>query len=591
MKPCLLIAESVEWKVEYTYRAGGDDDADDDKAKRERILTLARERFEKFLRVVPSHDYGDDGGAEDAATTLLRGIRITLSSTNATLAFGVDESYNLTADCGSKNYIDIEAATVYGSLYAIETLKQLLNFSHYKVNNKSNEHERSPGAATEPRGDALFAIPSPLSVRDAPEYGYRGLLIDTARHYLNLETVLLPNLYVMASLKLNALHWHLTDRESFAWQSRRHPELAEQGKLCDNCVYTDDDVRTIVQTAADLGIRVVVEVDLPGHAKVVGKSHPELMSHCSGQAGDVIDPTNNDTLRLVRDVYEELGEIFPDSWMHVGADEVKVDCWKEDPKIQAWIRENGLSTTTQLLSRFVNQLVDIVATDLGRRPIIWEDPFVSGVQLENKDIIIDCWQMWRMASSVQEPLKAGFDILVSGCWYLDHLDQDWWKFYGCNPRGFVTSQADKEKILGGHASMWGEKVDDKNFFERVYPRASSMAEVLWAGGAPTQQINKQSVANRLDAFRCYLVTQFGIPASPIKEGTGHCEAADSSERLAFFLAGVAVSVLGLAVLFKTRTLHCSKYTRAAADEGDDDDGGLEGQELPVLRTDNDNNLV
>ena len=495
----LLHANSIRWEI-----------ITDNEHVRQ-MLNSAQNRFEEYLQAAVPESPSDFVRDQNVAFVDLQRIRITIQSPNTTLYHGMDESYNLTSS--TNNDIEVHAATAVGGLYALETLKQLLQFAYLENNHHVNN---SP----------VYQVPR-VQIQDAPEYSYRGLMLDTSRHFLNLQSIILPNLYVMHANKLNVFHWHLTDRESWAWQSNLHPELAEFGAVCDVCVYTESDIQLVVDTAANLGIRVIVEVDLPGHIRVLGASHPELMSECNdGTAADVIDPTNNATMVLVRDIYRELTDLFPDNWIHIGADEVKVECWTQSARIQAWLNDHNM-TSIQLLEQFVNELVDIVTIHHSRRPIMWEDPFVKGINLP-KHVIIDCWQMWRMSSSIVSPVRAGFDILVSGCWYLDHLGLDWWSFHGCNPRGYGLTEAQQQQVLGGHASMWGESVDAENFFERVWPRASATAEVLWSGTAPNHDrgLDKDAVTDRLSTFRCYLVTQFGIQASPIFHGNGYCEAAD-----------------------------------------------------------------
>lgn len=207
---------------------------------------------------------------------------------------------------------------------------------------------------------------------------------------------------------------------------------------------------------------------------------------------------------------------------------VKTECWRKDADIQVWLKNHSM-TEIQLLQQFGNHIVNTVTNAYNLRPIMWEDPFVMGVRIP-KHVIIDCWQMWRLPDSLLNPVKAGYDVLMSGCWYLDHLQNDWWKFHSCDPRnGYGLTDEQKPQVLGGHASMWGENVDAVNFFERVWPRASSMAEVLWAGTHPKHDrgLNQELVRDRLSKFRCFLVTQYDVPVSPIFPG--FCEAADRIE--------------------------------------------------------------
>jgi hexosaminidase len=160
---------------------------------------------------------------------------------------------------------------------------------------------------------------------------------------------------------------------------------------------------------------------------------------------------------------------------------------------------------------------------------VWQDSFEAGAVLP-QSTILDVWQLWIMEQSVHNATTAGYDIVFSACWYLDHLDRDWWAFYVCDPREFILvttagivrlTDEQRSRVLGGHSAMWGETVDATNFFERVWPRASATAEVLWAGGVIDVETTHDEVQSRLDHFRCWMVQQFDIPAAPISPG--HCE--------------------------------------------------------------------
>jgi hexosaminidase len=186
----------------------------------------------------------------------------------------------------------------------------------------------------------------------------------------------------------------------------------------------------------------------------------------------------------------------------------------------------GISTVVELWQYFEIEAIAKVEKQ-GKRAIIWHDSFEAGAMLP-PSTILDIWMLRNMEESTYRATNAGHDVVLSACWYLDHLDPDWWSFYQCNPRNFVIAGSLKlsdeqiSRILGGHSSMWGELVDATNFFERVWPRASATAEVLWAGGIGTDDTTIQdAVRRRLERFRCWIIQQFDIAASPIS--IQHCE--------------------------------------------------------------------
>jgi hexosaminidase len=344
----------------------------------------------------------------------------------------------------------------------------------------------------------------------------------------------------MAAHKLNVLHWHFTDSQSWPWQSQTFPELSAHGAYCPTCVYTRDDVRTVVTTAAALGIRVMVEVDFPGHSQAVGASHPEFLSLCDDNTDDVrsepLDVTEPSVWQFVQDLYLELQQLFPDQWIHLGGDEVSLACWQNSTKIQAWMVQHNFTDTVQVLQYFEQDLIALVTGPLlGKRAIVWQDLFDSGVNLP-RDTILDVWKEWTWEKSLNDTTAAGYDVLLSACWYLDHLNEDWWQFYQCDPLRGLRDSRQSEHVLGGHASMWGERVDATNFYEKVWPRASAVAEVLWSGSSIGSSKTEDSVSYslveaRLQGFRCWLVQRFRLPLSPVApgycrgdEGPFHCVA-------------------------------------------------------------------
>lgn len=146
---------------------------------------------------------------------------------------------------------------------------------------------------------------------------------------------------------------------------------------------------------------------------------------------------------------------------------------------------------------------------VGRTPVVWQEVFNLNLTL-TASTIIDVWKGFD-AKTMGDATKRGFKVILSGCWYLDHLTSDWNTFYSCDPRNF-TGRTDL--LLGGHASMWGEHVDASNFMSRVWPRASAVAERLWTGDI---SIAKENVKQRISDFRCRMAQQ-GFAAQPIRPG-------------------------------------------------------------------------
>ena len=229
----------------------------------------------------------------------LQSVSVCLASGNDTLGPHTDESYSLVAP--NDGVGRIAANTMYGMLHALESLAQLLDIT---------------GVATTTRQISS----APVLVTDAPRFAYRGLLIDTSRHFLPVAHIK-HVIDALALCKLNVLHWHVVDSISFPCGSRTHPELAEKGAFDPSAIYSVSDLAAVVAYAKDRGVRILAEWDLPGHGSW-GKGIPEMMG-CS----DVLDPTIDLTYTVLSDFLGEMGAIFTDSWMFLGGDEVDYRCW------------------------------------------------------------------------------------------------------------------------------------------------------------------------------------------------------------------------------------------------------------------------
>jgi len=460
------------------------------------ILTEAMKRFiARTVLAVPDFEQDYEVNPLHLRLQPLDTFRFNPFDHSTSLDQDTDESYLLEIDLE----VTITTATVFGAIRALETLAQLLQFGWL------DDH-----------GRPIFLIhKTPLSIKDSPTFVYRGLLIDTSRHYLPIP-LLLANLDAMAMNKLNVLHWHMTDDQSWPFQSTHYPELSEQGAFHPKRIYSHSDILHVIQEAKLRGIRVIPEFDMPGHTDAVAISHPELMSHCPF-AGDPMDPTNEDTWTFISNLYHEIGDLFQDHYVHLGGDEVQLDCWGNDTSIEAWMKLNHLDDVVDLFKIFEKRLLAVIEK-LGKKAIVWQEVFDLGVPIAN-DTIVDVWKDWdgQEGSTIHQATSAGYPVILSACWYLDHLNERWQDYYQCDPIGFNLTLAQQELIIGGHASMWGEHVDPSNFMSRVWPRASAAAEKLWTG---TDTKASATVSDRIHAFRCHMLRQ-GIQAGPT--GPGYCD--------------------------------------------------------------------
>jgi len=483
------------------------------------VIQAATKRFHDYLHRLPDYPEDYPVNPQNVKLVPIQNIHLSLQDKNHTIRNGddgrvphtFDESYQIQIDSTSKD-ITVAAKTVFGIVRGLESLAQLVEFG-WMTSASSQWTRLSPAKKT-----PVFVIRNtPLFIADAPAYSYRGLMIDTSRHYLPLDLIL-HNLDVMAMNKLNVLHWHMTDAQSWPFESTTYPELSEHGAYSKHAVYTHENVQQVIHEAYLRGIRVIPEFDLPGHSQVLEKSHPELLSKCPrAQFAQPLNPTLPIVYDFVEKLYQEVTALFTDDFIHIGGDEVRLDCWKQDPQILAWAKGHNDMTANQLLNYFESILTDIVFS-CDKTPIAWQELLNEGVELP-PGTVIDVWKGFDTAT-IENATKAHYPVIISGCWYLDHLKDDWRTYYACEPLAFNGTKAQKELVIGGHASMWGERVDATDFMMRVWPHASAVAERLWSGSLPKSyhDVLSKTVEERLVRFRCFMVLR-GVTAAPIEPGS------------------------------------------------------------------------
>src|SRR5579864_3968927 len=248
---------------------------------------------------------------------------------------GEDESYTLiVTDSGAQ----LNAPTPLGVLNGLATFLQLVQIT--------------------PNG---FAAPA-VTIKDQPRFAWRGLLIDVSRHFIPLD-VLKRNIDGMAAVKMNVLHWHLSDDQGFRVESKTFPKLTGMGS--EGKYYTQDEIRDLIAYAHDRGIRVLPEFDTPGHSRSWVIGYPELASgpgpFTLEQGDPIIDPTREETYKFLEKFIAEMSKLFPDAYFHIGGDEVDGKQWDANPKIQEFIHSHGMKNNQDLQAYFNQRLEKIVA--------------------------------------------------------------------------------------------------------------------------------------------------------------------------------------------------------------------------------------
>jgi hexosaminidase len=387
---------------------------------------------------------------------------------------GEDESYILDVSTASAR---LRAATPLGTMHGLQTFLQLVDVS--------------PGG---------FAAPA-ITIQDKPRFPWRGLMIDSARHFIPLE-VIRRNMEGMEAVKMNVFHWHLSENQGFRVESRKFPKLHELGS--DALYYTQDEIRDLIAYARDRGIRVVPEFDMPGHSTAWFVGHPELASGKGpyeierkwGIFDPAMDPTNEKVYRFLDDLIGEMARIFPDHYFHIGGDEVNGKEWDANPKIQAFMKAHGIKNN-EALQAFFSGRVQKLVTKHGKAVVGWDEVLVEGVP---KDIVI---QSWRGQASLARAAKQGYRGILSNGYYLD-LGWSAARHYAVDPMSGDAanlSAEEKQRILGGESCMWAEYVNPENVDSRVWPRNAAIAERLWS---PPEVRDPASMYARLNSISARL---------------------------------------------------------------------------------------
>ena len=416
----------------------------------------------------------------------------------------------------------VKASGLSGYVYAIQTIKQMLPSSIWGDKNSTpfvpgNPADKSvqPEQAKEAYSD--WALPV-MTIRDYPRFAYRGMHLDCSRHFFSIEEVY-RYLDIMAAHKLNRFHWHLTDDQGWRIEMKKHPRIIERGAWREGTViaknwgsndgiryggyYTQDELRQAVEYAAARGITIIPEIDLPGHMQSVLAAYPEL--GCTGGpyevwttwgvSKDVLCVGNEKVFEVLEDILDELVDIFPSEYIHIGGDECPKDSWKKCPKCQAKIKELGIKgdkkfTAEDYLQSYVMNRVEAYLNGKGRKIIGW-DEILDGNISETATIM-----SWRGTEGGIKAAQSGRNAIMTpgGYCYFDyfqakertkeplaigsHLPVS--QVYSYEPFDPVMTPEQCKHILGVQANMWTEYItSDAHLEYMLLPRLSALSEVQW----------------------------------------------------------------------------------------------------------------
>ncbi len=359
-------------------------------------------------------------------------------------------------------------------------------------------------------------------IKDKPRFAYRGMHLDCARHFFSLDEVK-RYIDMMAVHKMNKFHWHLTEDQGWRIEIKKYPRLTEVGawRKGDKLIrpgtdgagrdetpyggyYTQDELREIVDYAASKGIDVIPELDLPGHMMAALASYPELgcegFPPCEvwprcGVSPDVLCVGNEKTFEFLEGVLDEIMEIFPYEYIHIGGDECPKDHWAVCPRCQAKIKELGLKsdenfTAEHYLQSYVTKRIEKYLNDHGRQVIGW-DEILEGEISPNATVM-----SWRGSEGGKQAAQLGHDAIMTPNthFYFDYCQTDDLAsepecIGGCLPvakvyefEPFTEDMTPEERahIRGVQANMWTEYIGTPEYLEyMLLPRMSALSEVQW----------------------------------------------------------------------------------------------------------------
>ena len=423
-----------------------------------------------------------------------RGLRIALALVERIGPPG-DEAYRLVVGADG---VTISARSAAGISRGLQTLRQLLPVEIF-------------------RRALVTGVPWTLpaiEIEDAPRFGWRGSHLDVGRHFMPKATVL-RHIDLLALHKLSVFHWHLTEDQGWRIEIKRYPKLTEVGAWRKDSMvaprtrepsqrkfsgrphggfYTQDDVREVVRYAADRGVTVVPEIEMPGHALAAIAAYPEL-----GNTGarhevqtywgisDHVFGVGENVLSFVENVLDEVLALFPSTFIHIGGDEVPKREWKESAAAQARMKELGLKDEEQLQSWFVTR-VDGWLARRGRRLIGW-DEILEGGLAPGATVM-----SWRGENGGIAAAKAGHDVVMAPekPTYFDHDQSDdelvpirglntLADVYAYEPVPRELSATEAQHVLGAQGQLWTEYMPDPQRMEYMaWPRLCALAEVLWS---------------------------------------------------------------------------------------------------------------
>ena len=434
------------------------------------------------------------------------------------------EAYRLSV---TPKRINIAASTPAGFFYAFQTLKQLM--------------PRNVMAGVPDAGVKEWSVPC-VFIEDKPRFSWRGFMLDEGRHFYGKEEIK-KIIDVMAAYKMNRFHWHLTEDQGWRIEIKKYPKLTEVGawrnsKVCAwgdvkpdgiryGGYYTHEDIKEVVEYAKERFVEIIPEVDIPGHSQAAVASYPEFLA-CDpenkhevwlsqGVSSDVINVANPLAVQFAKDVIDELTELFPFGYIHLGGDECPTYKWERNSDCQALLKEIGSQNYRDLQIHFYKQLLDHVAqkpTDKQRKLVFWNEVLHGNTEPLGKDITIMAWIGADRAA--KDAAMRGMTTILSPQipYYINRRqskletepksqgygDETVERVYNYKPMNGIAEEL-QPKYLGVQANFWTEWVVEPSVVQYLMlPRLAAVAEAGWT---PAELRNYDDFIDRLQGEAKY----------------------------------------------------------------------------------------
>lgn len=516
-------------------------------------LNAAAARAKTFLWADNVPELVPGFNATTQTSNTLNKLVVVVKKSNSTAAFAtqmtsdVDESYTLKVPAGKGATAMLVANSTAGALHGLTTFTQIFNQEGGRLSLTANRGQQQGAAkSSQSKTTKVYAKGIPMEVSDYPAFPHRGVMVDTSRNYMSLDD-LKRTLDAMSWAKLNVLHWHITDAQSWPLQVKGFEKASQYGAYLEDWIYTTANIDEVTKYASDRGIHILMEIDSPGHTSAIAYSNPDLVA-CLAH-----DPWTDDAneppagqLRIghppaeqfLQNYFKSLLPTLPNPFFHTGGDEVNIPCYVNDPIVSAAAKnrssDGNVTTGVELLLADWVQGLHKVVRQEKKTPIVWEEMLLDHKTGIDKDTWVQVWtssdNVKAVASQGYKVLTGAADFMYLDCGHGDFLGKNptgtswcdpyktWSKIYSFDPHNSLSDD-EKKLVMGGESLIWTEQTDPQNLDRMLWPRAASAAEVYWSyqGGASnvTRVAGLPDALNRLNMWRIRTVNR-GVGAEPLQ---------------------------------------------------------------------------